>query len=92
MTKTKEYKGFPHPEILPDNRIFVIICDQGVFEGFSEEAVLDKWRLKIDHFWWNTAIDAGYKEISDFVLGCPVCGVLVWDPYIHKNLHQSLTD
>lgn len=85
------YKGFGIPEIMPDGKLFHIICDQGVFDGYSERAVLDHWRNKIDYLWKQDALDSGYIEISDDVLGCNDCGALVWDVYIHKNFHQDLT-
>lgn len=88
---TNTYKGFPIPEIMPDSRLFYIICEQGVFDGFSEDAVLEKWKNKVDFLLKQDALDGGYVEISDTVLGCNDCGSLVWDVYSHKIFHNDLT-
>lgn len=86
------YKGFPIPEILPDGKLYHIICDEGIFDGYSEDAALAHWQNKINALWWKRAVASGYIEVSDFVLGCPDCGALVWDPYNHKKFHEDLTN
>ena len=88
-----QYKGFDIPEIMWDESVdaYYIICDEGEFDGFSERAVLDKWKLRVDHAHWIGAIKEGYREISEFVLGCPDCGALVWEPSIHRKYHLDLT-
>lgn len=83
------YKGFDIPEIMPDGQLYHIICDQGIFDGYTEEAVLSHWKNKIDSMWRTRALEDGNIELSDGITGCKSCGVAVFDVYAHYLFHKK---
>lgn len=85
------YKGYNVPEIMSDGRLFHIISDEGIFDGYSIEAVTQHWTNKVDALYRQFALDDGYIEVSEGIIGCPDCGALVWDVYAHRNFHGDLT-
>lgn len=85
------YKGFPIPEVMQDEILFHIICDEGIFDGYSEHAVLKHWENKVDALVRYAAIEDGYSWIDDEHLECPSCGAVVRDAYKHEIFHKDLT-
>lgn len=94
---SNNYKGYPIPEIMQDENLYHIICDEGVFEGYSQEAVLSHWRNKVDTIYRLQAVTYGYthvdvKSLDMELLSCPDCGSVVIDVYTHTKFHENLTD
>ena len=87
------YKGFPLPEVMPDDLLFHIICDEGVFNGYSERAVLEKWKHKVDVILRQRALEDGYQELETLegIFVCPDCGALIYDSWTHQNWHKNFT-
>lgn len=86
---TNTYKGYTLPEILPDEHIYCIISDEGYFEGYSKKAVLERWKIAVDHKLFLKALEDGYIEIREGLLGCPSCGSVVFDVHSHEKIHSS---
>lgn len=90
-TMSDSYKGYEIPEILPDGKLFHIISDEGIFDGYTEIAVLEHWKNKIDTLWRREAIKQGTNiELPDGNLACGSCGSIVFDDYAHYNFHLRL--
>ena len=85
------YKEYPLPEVIQDGNIFRIICEEGIFDGYSKRAALEKWKLKVDVLYRLQALEQGYIELSEEFFGCPTCGTVVFDVYQHISFHQDLT-
>lgn len=87
-----DYKGHEVPEILPDEDLYYIICDEGIFTGWTEGAVLQRWRNRVDTDWRSKAEDLGYVDLGPDLFGCPRCGATAYDIYFHEKFHEDLTN
>ena len=88
---TDTYKGFSIPKPVLEDRLYYIICDEGIFDGYSKKAVIDHWKNKVDVLVRLDAIENGYNEVTllEGVLSCPKCGALVYDVWSHTNWHKN---
>lgn len=88
---SQTYHGIEFPEVMQDDTLYYIICEQGEFSGWSEDAVLMHWKNRVLTDFRQRVINNEFIEITDTLLGCNQCGAVVFDGYSHLMFHQDLT-